>query len=179
MTSYRSAALLLAASIALLAGCASGVSRQDVTAPAHRLSANQKLNSATLSLTPEVKAKLDENIKFNPDNLATMINRRLELNDLSAKGASYSLHVVIKDVRVRQTVTAVLFGFLAGADSIAGDVELKDATGKVVDRFEISASYALGGWGGGQDDTRMNWLYEEFSKLLIVELKGESAKAKE
>jgi hypothetical protein len=90
--------------------------------------------------------------------------------------ATLSIDIVIKDVRVRSTAAAVLFGFMAGDDRIVGDVELKNASGRILDRFEISASYALGGWAGGQDDMRLNWLYEEFSKVLISELKGAAAK---
>jgi len=158
--------------VGLLGGCASGVTRPEGAAASHRLAADQRVKAATLKVTPEVKASLDDNIKFNPDMLADMINRRLELNGIKADKATLSIEIVIKDVRVRSTAAAVLFGFMAGDDRIVGDVYLMDGPRKILDRFEVSASYALGGWAGGQDGMRMNWLYEEFSKVLVGELKG-------
>ena len=174
--SYRIVIASLVIFVTLLGGCASGVTRQDSAPTIHRMSAGQKVKNVSLSMTPEVKASLNDNIKFNPDSLATMVNRRLELNGLSAQDGSHSLNIVVKEVRVRSTIAAVMFGFMAGNDKVVGDVEVKDAAGKTLDKFEISASYALGGWGGGQDDSRMNWLYEEFSKHLVTQLKGEATK---
>jgi hypothetical protein len=172
----RAAAIATAAfAFALLGGCASSVTRQEGAPAPHRLAAEQRLKPATLTVTPGVKASLDGNIKFNPDSLLNMINRRLELSGLTADNATHSIEVVIKDVRVRSTAAAVIFGFMAGDDRIVGDVYLNDTSGRMLDRFEVSASYALGGWAGGQDDMRMSWLYEEFSKVLITELKGETA----
>lgn len=155
-----------------LGGCASGVARQEGSAAPHRIAAEQKVKPVSLTVTPGVKASLDDNIKFNPDTLLSMINRRLELNGMIADQGTLSIEIVIKDVRVRSTAVAVLFGFMAGDDRIVGDIFLKDASGRMLDRFEVSASYALGGWAGGQDDMRMSWLYEEFSKVLIAELMG-------
>lgn len=158
--------------VLLCSGCASGVTRPDGAAASHRLAADQKVTSATLTVTQGVKASLDDNIKFNPDMLLDMINRRLELNGIKADKAPLSLDIVIKDVRVRSTAAAIVFGFMAGDDRIVGDVYLKDSSGRILDRFEVSASYALGGWAGGQDGMRMSWLYEEFSKVLVSELKS-------
>jgi len=42
----------------------------------------------------------------------------------------------------------------------------------VVRKFNVSASYGLGGIAGGQDDVRMNWLYEKFAEHTIAELSG-------
>jgi len=36
----------------------------------------------------------------------------------------------------------------------------------------VTASYALGGFGGGQDEMRMSWLYEAFAKALVSEITG-------
>jgi hypothetical protein len=38
--------------------------------------------------------------------------------------------------------------------------------------FEVSASYALGGLAGGQDDARLSWLYEKFAELASKEITG-------
>ena len=46
-----------------------------------------------------------------------------------------------------------------------------------IDSFKVTASYALGGWGGGQDGLRMNWLYEAFAKEVVKAFTGEEKKA--
>ncbi len=48
---------------------------------------------------------------------------------------------------------------------------MKNAAGAEIDRFEVGASYALGGLAGGQDSARMGWLYEKFAEETINELK--------
>lgn len=61
----------------------------------------------------------------------------------------------------------MMWGAMSGNDAIHGEVVVKDASGKTVDSFKVTASYALGGWGGGQDAMRMNWLYEAFAKEVV------------
>jgi uncharacterized protein DUF4410 len=77
-----------------------------------------------------------------------------------------SLAILVKDMRVRSNFSAVIWGFMAGSDSVSADIVLRDPAGKELDRFEVSASYAL----GGQDDARMGWLYEKFAEETVQEL---------
>jgi hypothetical protein len=81
------------------------------------------------------------------------------------------LEVRVKDVRVRSNFTAIMFGFMAGSDSIKADIIVKSPSGQELDRFEVSTSYALGGLAGGQDSARMGWLYEKFAEETLKELK--------
>jgi hypothetical protein len=104
------------------------------------------------------------------------MQRALESRSLLAAGSPYQVNVEITDIRVRSNFSAVMFGFMAGSDSLTGNVYVTEKSGKPVSKFEVSASYALGGFAGGQDDTRMGWLYEEFAKLAVNELTGESGK---
>ncbi|BAL22619.1 DUF4410 domain-containing protein [Azoarcus sp. KH32C] len=157
-----------------LAGCASGVQRAPNMADARTsLSANQQVAKVSLSLTDEAKRKATENLKFNPDELLGHVKRALEANSLlngSSDKSRPDLEIQVKDMRVRSNFTAVAFGFMAGADSISADVVLKDPKGNELDRFEVSASYALGGLAGGQDSARMGWLYEKFAEVTVKEL---------
>lgn len=41
--------------------------------------------------------------------------------------------------------------------------------GKVLDEFAVNASYALGGFAGGQDATRTGWLYEAFAREVAAQ----------
>lgn len=158
----------------ILAGCASGVTRAP-TASAERASAPafKQFASVSVSLSSEAKEKAIENLKFNPDELLSHVRRALEARSLlnaSADQQLPKLEVVVKDMRVRSNFSAIMWGFMAGADSIEGDIVLTDPTGKELDRFVVSASYALGGIAGGQDSTRMSWLYEKFAEETVKEL---------
>jgi hypothetical protein len=168
--------LISVVAIALvLAGCASGVTRAP-SAAAQRLSipAYNQFASVSVSLSDAAKAKAVENLKFNPDELLSHVKRALEAKALllnaSADKALPRLEVVVKDMRVRSNFSAVMWGFMAGSDSIEGDIVLIDAAGKELDRFAVSASYALGGLAGGQDTARMGWLYEKFAEETVNEL---------
>jgi len=161
----------------LMVGCASGVKRGPNAGTAIvTLSNTNQIGAVTLSLTEQGKQAAAESTDFDANELLDHVKKALTakslLNDASEKPLSH-LEVQIKDVSVRSTFTAVMFGFLAGSDSVLGDVVLKDAEGKEISRFEVSASYALGGIAGGQDDTRMGWLYEKFAEETINELSRE------
>lgn len=166
--------LAVVAAVWILAACASGVTRppsavgERVSVPAH-----DQFASVSLAMTDEAKQKAVENLKFNPDELLSHVRRALEARSLlngSADRPLPKLEVVVKDMRVRTNFSAIMWGFMAGADSIRGDIVLRDPEGKELDRFEVSASYALGGIGGGQDAARMSWLYEKFAEEMVKEL---------
>ena len=158
----------------MITGCASGVSRTQISPKGKfECSSNNPVGNMELTLTAEGKADLSENLKFNPDELKAHIQRALSASSLidpSRNADLPSLLVEIKDIRVRSNFSAVMWGFMAGNDHIIGDIAIKDKDGTEVDRFEVSASYALGGFAGGQDSARMSWLYETFSEEIIKEL---------
>jgi hypothetical protein len=166
----------LVLSAIILTACSSGAIRPPaVTATRVILSASNQVAAVTLTMTDEAKKKAAENLKFNPDELLSHVKRALEASSLlnaSPDHARPNLEVQIKDVRVRSNFSAVMWGFMAGADLIKADIVVRDQTGKELDRFEVSASYALGGLAGGQDGARMGWLYETFAEETIKELTG-------
>jgi hypothetical protein len=167
-------ALLLAA---VLAGCASGVKRhEDADKRRAYFAGGGKLASeVTLSLDKNAQAQLVENVKFDQDKLLATVRRMLGAKGLLAKTPDAKLpkiEIVITDIRVRSNFNAVMWGFMAGDDRVVGDVIARDAAGKDLQRFQVSASYALGGLAGGMDDSRMNWLYETFAEEVAKELTG-------
>lgn len=158
----------------IFGGCASGVTRSP-TAPIERpaLSSNKQVSSVSVSLTDAAKQKAADNLKFNSEELLNHVKRALDANSLvngSAGEQRPNLEIQVKDMRVRSNFSAVMWGFMAGADSISADIVLKDPSGKEVDRFDVSVSYALGGLAGGQDSARMSWLYEKFAEETVKEL---------
>ncbi len=158
----------------LLGGCASGVSRAPSVAGGQAVGKTySQFALVSLSMSPEAKEKAIDNLKFNQNELLDHVKRALEaqsLIDATAGEGLPRIEVVVKDMRIRSNFSAVAFGFLAGADSIEGDIVLRDAAGRELDRFSVSASYALGGIGG-LDSSRMSWLYEKFAEETARELK--------
>ena len=159
-------ALLLAV---LVAGCASGVKRAEDSAKRQAYFAGGGKNA---------QSQLSDNLKFDQEKLLATVKRALGAKNLLAKTPDDKLptiEVVVTDIRVRSNFSAVMWGFMAGDDHINGEVVARDAAGRELQRFSVSASYALGGLAGGQDETRMSWLYETFAQETVNELTGESA----
>lgn len=163
--------------VSSMLGCASAVKRDEPVAQAATMElAGQKYSTLNLFLSDDAKKLLADNIKFNPDELKVTIQRVLEARNQLAAGSPYQIDIEITNFKVRSNFSAVMFGFLAGADSVVGNVYIGDKGGRRLAKYEVSASYALGGMAGGQDDTRMGWLYEEFAKQLVNELPGADRK---
>jgi hypothetical protein len=167
---------VLPAVLLLVSACASGVTRPaDMASLKPALMGMQKAGEVTLTLNPEAQKLATENMTFNQDTLLAAVRRALETQNALTRQVDGSLpkvEVVITSVRTRSAFTAIMFGFMAGDDHINGDVIVRSPSGAELQRFSVSASYALGGIGGGQDGTRMNWLYETFAKHLVEELTG-------
>ena len=161
--------LLLASCLGLTA-CASGIKRQEGVADYKYQ--GEKFAGVSIKLAPAVQEKLKDDLKFNQQQLSSLVLRGMEAQGLMDRTSSHLVDIEITDVRVRNTFSAIMFGFMAGNDHVTGTVALKQIGGVPRHAFEVSASYALGGLGGGQDATRLNWLYEEFAKLTVEEIKG-------
>jgi hypothetical protein len=170
-------ALLFTASIF---GCASTVNRTTGTVKENssvkeevvQIIKFSPLKSLTVTLDENAQKKLADNTNFSRDNLFSKINSVLTANQYlqtQANNSNLKIEVVVTNLRVRSGVSAIMLGFLAGADSITGQVYVKDGE-KVLDNFEVDISYAFGG-AMGDTDTRMNWMYESFSNKILEELK--------
>jgi hypothetical protein len=178
---FRSIRLALAvAVVAALGACASGVTRLEAPraagAPAAAVAQTGPVKSVSLALSEDAKKLVADNAKFNPDALRSTVERLLQAQNLVKADATQTLDIEITSFRVRSNFSAVMFGFMAGSDNVEGVVTIKDAAGQVVKRALVKASYALGGFGGGQDEARMGWLYEEFAKHALAEVTGQPAK---
>ncbi len=175
----RPARLCAAALLTLvLAACSSGVER----APEIGLQQPQfddpgeKAGSLTVNLSGGARIEAADNLKFSQDEFRQTIHRILEIQELLSEqsdAAMPSIEVTVTSVRVRSTFSAIMFGFLAGDDHIEGDVLVRTPDGGRLQEFSVSASYAFGGFAGG-DGTRMNWLYESFAERMTEELTGKT-----
>jgi hypothetical protein len=165
--------LLALAAIAILSACASGVTRMDGSADnVDTKSFVPAVKSINLWLNDDAKKLVSDNLKFNQDTLRSTVERALQAQNLVKPESVQSLEIEITGFRVRSNFSAVMFGFMAGNDNVEGVVTIKDGSGKIIKKSKVSASYALGGFAGGQDDARMGWLYEEFAKHAVAEVSG-------
>jgi hypothetical protein len=165
---YRLKSLLIVVSLLAFAGCSSQVTRPEAGAESKPVV--KALQSLTVEMTPEAKHQLADNVKFDKEELSSTLRRTLESRDLMDAAGDFDLKVMVKDIRVRSTFNAIMWGFMAGDDHLQGDAIVLNREGAPVYTFGVNASYALGGIGGGQDSTRINWLYEEFSEKIADEL---------
>ena len=160
-----------------LAGCSSNVTRSTVAGakPIATLSTQpQKVATVKVKLSPTAQTQLAENLKFDPTRFSDTLQRGLNAKNLVTADSQQDLVVEITDIRVRSTFSAVMWGFMAGNDHVVGTVSVIDKAGKLLQSFEVSASYALGGVMGG-DESRMSWLYEKFTEHVLKELSGTAA----
>jgi len=153
--------------LSAIMGCSSTVTRPDGAETDRPVV--KALHSFTIEMSPEAQQSLPDNIQFDINALRTTLQSELEKNELMSPDGDFSIKVVVNDIRVRSSFSAVMWGFMAGDDHVQGDVVVLK-TGEPVYNYTIIASYALGGFAGGDDTARMEWLYEEFSEILVNEL---------
>jgi hypothetical protein len=166
--------LVVVAIVGALSACSGNVRVGD-GAPSFAYN-GEKFSTVKVELTPEAQGKLSDNIQFQAEQLQSNVQKRLSADGLWASDQPYHIEVVVKDIRVRSTFSAVMWGFMAGDDHIVGDVSVLDADNRSIYRFQVAASYALGGFGGGQDGMRMNWLYERFAELTAKQIRSGTLK---
>lgn len=170
-------AVLALVTIGFLSGCASSVTREagnqaGATATASTSKFGTKPVIVKVTLDATAQEELKDNLKFSAKKLQEKIESALDARNLLAKADSTDamhLNVEVTGIRVRSSFSAVMFGFMAGSDYVDGTVTLVGADNLQVDRFKVSASYALGGIAGF-DGTRMDWLYEKFTEKTLSTL---------
>jgi hypothetical protein len=168
---WRAACIVAAAAAVIaLAGCAGTVQREgggDV-----RKLAGEKYSRVDVVLSEVVRRSAPEHPLFNANDIAARLQRMLEANGLIRQDGNLTVVVTINDFRIRSNAAAVWLGAMAGADTLAGQVRIADRRQSTVHSFKVDASYGLGGFAGGQDGVRLNWLYDKFAELTVAELAG-------
>ena len=155
--------------LCFIGGCASQVVEPDAATTSKPVV--KALESFSVELSPKAREQFADNDRFNPKALETTLDRILRNKGLIATDGDFRLKVVVSDVRVRGTFNAVMWGFMAGDDHLNGDsILLRKEGDESVYQFKVKTSYALGGFAGGQDAMRMDWLYDEFSKNITDRL---------
>jgi len=159
----------IAGAAVLLTACAGSAVRKEGAADTAAVGA-LNVGSVTAALSPQAKEQLPDNIKFDVGAMSATIERTLSGAKLQDATAANTLDVEVTNVYIRGTFNAVMFGLFAGIDNLSGNVRVRDPSGQVLRSFDVSASYAFGGFAGGQDSIRINYLYEKFADLTRDQL---------
>lgn len=159
--------------VCVLSGCAAGVTRQPGAA-AVRLAPAEKVGAVVVTIADDAKPKAASEPLFRIDELERSLKLKLAERGVIDPAAPARVEVTVTDFRVRSGFAAVMFGALAGNDSVEGRVRVQGTAGAARE-FTASASYALGGFAGGQDANRLGWLYTEFARVVADELLGGGA----
>ena len=154
---------------AFLIACASSVGRPQ--GPSIYVYDGSKFGKVEMTVREDATEDPNDRVRFEQDKLQEMIQRKLEVSGLLDDNSLKRVSVEITDIRIRSAFNAFMWGFMAGDDHIDGQIALIGEDGKPVHYFNVSASYALGGFAG-INETRMSWLFEKFSELTVNEIKG-------
>ena len=157
--------------MALLCGCAASVRKDASITQVDARMAQASFHGVEVVLSEKARRLQADNPQFNASELARFLRTQFEGGGMLTPDGKHLLRVVVESFRVRSTFAAIMFGFMAGDDSLEGQVQAVDQRGAVLHQFHVTASYALGGLGGGQDGSRLNWLYEKFGELSLTEIK--------
>jgi len=161
------------ATLALLSAACAGTAHRTENPGNSAAAGMLKVKSVDARVSAKAKEQLPDNIKFDLNALKSTVERTLSASNLEDAGVAATLDVEVTNVYIRGSFSAVMFGFFAGADNIAGNVRVLDPEGKVLRSFEVDASYAFGGLAGGQDSVRLNYLYEKFAELTRDQLRDQ------
>ena len=163
--------LLCLLTLAALGGCATNVHRFADTDNPRAIRANETIMNVVVSLSDEGKKELADNADFDQSSLLAGVKRQLQAKQLFVETTSGdALEIRITSMRVRSTFNAVMWGFMSGSDNVTGEVYLRDPSGKQLNHFQVHASYALGGFVGGIQSVRWDWLYNKFAELTVENL---------
>ena len=155
---------VLVMSVVWLAGCSSNVRVDSDTQASYRYS-GEKYGKVVATMADSVASDVDKATRFQQLGLEQAIISRLKQENLYDAQSGNTVNVVVNSLRVRNAASAIMFGAMAGSDNMEGSVTLKAPDGKVLNKFTIDASYALGGFAGGQNSSRLGYLGQTFGEL--------------
>jgi hypothetical protein len=133
-----------------------------------------KFSTVELTVSEDATEDPNDRVRFDDKALRDMIQHKMEVYGIVDENSPKKVSIEITDIRVRSSFNAFMWGFMAGDDHILGNITLSGDDGKPLHTFDVSASYALGGFAG-MNETRMSWLFEKFSELTVEEILGKQA----
>ncbi len=157
--------------ISFFSGCASN-SALKAQYDDYRYS-GEKYGKVIVIQSDKVSADSKKGIRIEEMDLESRIVAELKSSDLYDDTENNTVKVLINSIYIRNAFNAIMFGFMAGADNIDGTVTIFKGDMELAS-FDIKASYALGGLGGGQNVSRLGWLSNKFAELTTKTILGKS-----
>jgi len=150
--------------IGLVTGCAGSAALQSQHAGYQYQ--GEKYGRVVVTQSAAVANDSRKGVRLEEMALDTKIVTELKAAGAFDSASPNSVGVLINSIHIRNTFNAMVFGFMAGADNINGTVTLKKGDRDLA-RFDVTASYALGGAVGGINSTRLGWLSERFAEETV------------
>ena len=169
---FRGVLVLLMAIFAT--GCASSV--RTIEGAGEYAYQGEKYGQISIVLSEALKQNPQKSAGASRLGLEAKLKDRLISEGVYDESSENKVEVVINNIRLRGTFSAVMFGALAGADSLKGTVKLASGEGEELSSFDVSAAYALGGTAGGVDEARIGWLSDKFAQLAANTISGKRKK---
>jgi hypothetical protein len=140
------------------------------------------LRAVTVTFSPAAQQKLAGEPQFNQATLLTTIEAELrahKLLDAADPRASASLHISIDDFENKPTSNAVVFGYILGTGTLAGNMEVRAAAGKDTKDTRVSAESRLTRSVSGGEANPFAPLYHRFAAATVTSLTGTPAQLDE
>lgn len=161
--------LIFISIFSIISGCSSHVALSD-NSKGYQYK-GERYGKVVISYSEEISQDSSKMERLDQMNLENTIVRFLRSEKLYDESSSDTVRIEIQKIHVRNAFNAIMFGFMSGSDNIEGLVVLEKSN-KDLANFDVSASYALGGFAGGQNDARLGWLSEKFAELTSKTIVG-------
>jgi len=162
-------AMVSAVCVILVSGCASNAALRSQHTD-YRYN-GEKYGKVVVTLSDSVSRDARKGMRLEEMLLDRKILAQLKAEGLYDESSQDSITVLVNSIYIRNAFNAVMFGFMAGADSLKGAVTLNKGTLELA-TFDVNASYALGGIAGGQNQARLGWLSDKFAEQAVKMILG-------
>jgi len=137
------------------------------------------VTAVTVAVTPAVRDQLAAEPRLKDSALLAAVNAELRARKLLGDPGSQSgrtLQISVDAFATRASSNAVLFGYIVGSGTLAGEVIVRDAADVELRRFRVQAASRLMRSASGQDENPLGALYRRFANLAVDNLTGTPSK---
>jgi hypothetical protein len=153
------------------------------TAPTPPLSPDAPmLKAVTITFTPAAQQKIAAEPQFQQATLRTAIETELRAHKLLADNdphARGTVEISIDDFATHPTSNAVMFGYVLGTGTLAGNIEVHAADGKEPKDARITAESRVAKSVNGEQANPFGPLYRRFATATVNSLTGKPAQPDE
>jgi hypothetical protein len=154
---------------------------QEPSARTAKAATEPRFKAVTVAFSPEANGQTNADPRFSSDALLAAIHADLQTHQLLDEDADAHSHgnveIVITDFAIQPASNVILFGYVVSNATLAGNIELRDATGQKLRTLGIRADSRLTTRADGGQAQPLGALYRRFADLTVSELTGVPIKA--